>query len=71
LRGWPIHGFVVREDLMKLRAPKNVTFWVAVVLAVAGLLGNLGVVGALAGYAFWLVFVGFVLLMLGVLLKDL
>lgn len=56
---------------MKLRAPKNVTFWIAVVLAAAGLLGHLGVVGALAGYAFWLVFVGFVLLMLGVLLKDL
>lgn len=55
---------------MKLSAPKNVTFWISVVLVLAGLLGYLGVIGVLTGFAFWLVFVGFLLLLLGVLIKD-
>lgn len=59
------------EVNMKLSAPKNVTWWVAVILGLAGLLGFLNVVAFLSGFAFWLVFVGFVLLVLGTLLKDL
>ena len=47
---------------MQLSPPKNITFWIAVVLAVAGLLGFLGVVSALSAYAFWLAFLGFALL---------
>ena len=56
---------------MKLSAPKNVTWWVAVVLVLAGLLGQLGVVAFLSGFAFWLVFIGAVVLALGTLFKDL
>ncbi len=56
---------------MKLSAPKIVTWWVAVILGLAGLLGFLNVVAFLSGFAFWLVFVGFVLLVLGTMLKDL
>jgi hypothetical protein len=56
---------------MKLRAPKIVTFWIAVILALLGLLGQLVTIPVISDFAFWLVAVGFVLLMLGVLLDGL
>lgn len=56
---------------MKLSAPKQVTWWIAVVLALLGLLGFLGVIASLAGYAFWLAFAAAVLLVLGTFFKDL
>ena len=56
---------------MKLSAPKFVTFVIALVLALAGVLGQLGIIAVLAQYAFWLVLAGFVLLALAVLLNDL
>lgn len=56
---------------MKLSAPKVVTFWIAVALAVLGLLASQGVLSGLSNYAFWLVVVGFVVLALGNLMKDL
>jgi len=59
------------EDTMKLRAPKNITFIIAVVVAILGLLGHLGVIAVLAPYAFWLVIAAFVLLALGNLLSGL
>jgi predicted membrane channel-forming protein YqfA (hemolysin III family) len=57
--------------IMKLSAPKVVTFWIAVALAVLGLLASQGVLSGLSSYAFWLVVAGFVLLALGNLMKDL
>jgi|SRR3990172_3567460 len=56
---------------MKLSAPKVITWWIAVALGALGLLGHLGIVAALSMYAFWLVTVGLVLLVLGTFLKDL
>lgn len=56
---------------MKLSAPKVVTFWIAVILAVLGVLASQGYIPGLSGYAFWLVVAGFVLLALGNLVKDL
>jgi hypothetical protein len=56
---------------MKLSAPKMITFWIAVILAVLGVLASEGIVPGLSGYAFWLVVAGFVLLALGNLLKGL
>jgi len=56
---------------MKLTPPKNITFWISVVLGVLGLLGALGIVAPLAAYAFWLTFIGLALLVLGLLLKGL
>ncbi len=49
---------------MKLSAPKQITWWVALVLAVVGLVAQLGVISAIATYAFWIVFVAAVLLLL-------
>ena len=58
---------------MKLTPPKVVTFWVAVVLGVLGFLGQLSPSISIIGdpYSFWFVFVGFVLLVLGLLVKGL
>lgn len=55
---------------MKLSSPKVTTFWIAVVLAALGLIGTLFTVQFLSDYAFWLVFVGFVVLALGNLYKG-
>lgn len=56
---------------LKLSEPKVVTFWIAVALAVIGVLAFQGILTGLAGYAFWLVTAGFTLLAFGNLLRDL
>jgi len=56
---------------MKLTPPKVITFWIAVILGVLGLIGKVATVAVLSTYAFWLVFAGLVLLVLGLLIKDL
>ena len=56
---------------MKLTPPKKITFWIAVVLGVLGLLGNLTTIPVVSPYAFWFVFVGFALLVVALLVKGL
>lgn len=56
---------------MNLSAPKNVTFYIAVVLAVLGLLGAIIQIPVITGLAFWLVFVGFLVLAASVLFPNL
>jgi len=56
---------------MKLSAPKQVTWWIAVIVGVVGILVNFITIPVLSGLTFWLVVVGFVLLALATLLKDL
>lgn len=56
---------------LRLSAPKVITWWIAVILGVLGLLGHFGTVAVLSEYSFWLVAAGFVLLALATLLKDL
>lgn len=50
---------------MNLSAPKQTTFWVAVILAVLGILATLVTIPVLSGIAFWLVVLGFVVLLVG------
>jgi hypothetical protein len=52
---------------MKLSEPKVITFWVAVILGVLGIIGYF----LFPTYAFWLVLAGLVVLVLGNLLKGL
>lgn len=54
---------------MNLSAPKQLTFWIAVVVAVIGVVANF--VPAVAAYALWVVVVAFVILALGVLIEGL
>lgn len=56
---------------MKLSRPKDITWWIAVALGTIGILSHLGIIAATAGYAFWFVVAGFVLLVLGTLLRGL
>ena len=56
---------------MKLSAPKGITFLLAVILAAIGVLASHGTIHLPTGYAFWLMVVGFVILVLGNLLKGL
>jgi hypothetical protein len=56
---------------MKLNAPKKVVWWIALILAVLGILENvvgLPVIGGAAG--FWLVTAGYILLFLSTLIKG-
>lgn len=56
---------------MNLSAPKNITFWIAVVVAVVGLLASFVSIPVLSGLSFWLVVIGFVILALGNMLQGL
>ncbi len=57
---------------MNLTPPKVLTFWIAVLLGVLGLVGaivpSIAVIGT---YAVWFVLAGLVLLVLGLLIKGL
>jgi hypothetical protein len=54
---------------MKLSAPSQVMWIIAVVLGIAGILASLGVVPTLAAYAFWLVVAGWALLVIATLMR--
>ncbi|MBT3391148.1 MAG: hypothetical protein HN413_12140 [Chloroflexi bacterium] len=56
---------------MKLNPPKNITFYISVVLAALGLIGSFVSIPVVSGLAFWFVVVGFVLLAAGLLVKGL
>lgn len=56
---------------MQLSAPKQITFWIAVVVAVIGLISFLVTIPVLSGFAFWIVVLGFIILAAGNLLEGL
>jgi hypothetical protein len=56
---------------MKLTPPKMLTFWIAVVLGALAFIGALVTIPFVSTYAFWILFVGFVLLVLGLIVKGL
>ena len=62
---------MARRGAPRLNPPKVVTFWIAVLLALIGVIAVLAPISSLAGYALWLVVAGFVLLALGNLLEGL
>lgn len=55
---------------LKLTAPKEITFWIAVALALLALFSFLGVITLLPIAAFWLLFIGFALLVIALLFKG-
>ena len=55
---------------MRLSAPTQVVWIVAVILGAIGILASLGVIPALSAYAFWLVVAGWALLVIATLLRN-
>lgn len=55
---------------MKLSTPKNVTFYIAMLLGVVGLIAYLVTIPVLSGFAVWLIIAGFVILALGNMLEG-
>jgi heme/copper-type cytochrome/quinol oxidase subunit 1 len=56
---------------MQLSAPKQITWWIAVVVGVLGILATLVTIPVLSGFAFWLVVIGFLLLAVATLIEGL
>jgi hypothetical protein len=56
---------------MELNAPRKITWWIALILGVLGLIGWAVPLGIISTLAFWLVLVGWLLLLLGAALKGL
>jgi hypothetical protein len=56
---------------MKLTPPKVITFWIAVILGLLGFLGTFMAIPFVSANSFWFVFVGWLLLVLGLLIKGL
>ena len=55
---------------MKLSAPKQVVWVISLILGILGIIGFLVPLPVITGLAFWLVTIGFVLLVLGTALKG-
>ena len=55
---------------MKLSKPKTLTWWIAVIVGVLGILASILPIPLFAPYAFWMVAAGFVLLVLGTTFKG-
>jgi hypothetical protein len=55
---------------MKLSAPKQVLWIIAVILGILGIVGKLVTVAFVTTYAFWLVTIGLVILVIGTAMKG-
>ena len=66
-----IHSFRRKVFIMKLNAPTKLVWIIALVLGVLGFIGMLVSIPFVSGFAFWFVFVGWLLLVLATLLKGL
>jgi len=56
---------------MKLSAPQQITWWIALIVGVVGIIAHLVTIPVLSGLAFWLVAVAFALLIVATLIKGL
>ena len=56
---------------MKLSPPKQITWFVALALAVLALLGQTGTIAGLSQYSFWLALIAAALLLLATITKGL
>ena len=56
---------------MKLKAPKQITFWVAVVVALIGVIVSFVAIPFLSNHQHWIIALGFVILAAGNLVEAL
>jgi hypothetical protein len=59
------------HDMRKLSPPKQITWFVALALAILALLGQQKIIAGLTPYSFWLALVAAVLLLIATIVKDL
>jgi len=55
---------------LKLSAPTQIVWIIALILGIVGILGSLGVIASLAAYAFWLVVAGWALLLIATVMRG-
>lgn len=55
---------------MRLNAPTKNFWWISVILAVIGFIGQIVAIPFVSAYAFWFVLVGFILLALSTVMKG-
>lgn len=55
---------------MRLNAPKQITWWIALIVEVIGILAYFIAIPVLSGIVFWILLIGFVILFLGTFLKG-
>jgi hypothetical protein len=55
---------------MRLSPPTKNVFWISVVVGAVGLIAKFGFIAFLTPFAFWLVLIAFVLLVLGNTMKG-
>jgi hypothetical protein len=56
---------------MRLTPPKKITFWIALILGVLGILGTFITIPFVTSLAFWFVVAGLALLVVALLVKGL
>lgn len=56
---------------MRLNAPKQITWIIALILGIVGLLGVLVTIPVISGIEFWIVLVALILMLLATYLRDL
>jgi hypothetical protein len=56
---------------MKLNAPKQVTWYIALILGLVGILGTLVTIPVISGLAFWIVAVALALMLLATYMEGL
>ena len=56
---------------MPLSAPKQITWWIALIIGALGVIAHLVTIPVLSGLAFWLVVVALVLLLLATVIAAL
>ena len=55
---------------LKLSAPSQIVWIIALILGIVGILGALGIVTALGVYAFWIVVAGWALLLIATVMRG-
>ncbi len=55
---------------MTLNAPKQITWWIALIVELIGVLAYFVAIPVLTGIVFWILLIGFVILFLGTFLKG-
>lgn len=56
---------------LNLSSPKEITWWIAVILGVLGILSHFMVLSFFSTFSFWLVAIGFILLALATYFRNL